>query len=779
MSTAYDAVFSAVFSSWPAQPWLAAMLVLTAAIYWRGWRWLQRRDSARWRPWRLAAFVGGLATIYLALASPIEAFAPLLLQVHMLQHLLLMMVVPPLVWLGMPFLPLLRGLPKDIRHYWIAPILHWQSLRRLAATLTHPAMALIIFTAITWIWHLPGPYETALRGDAWHKVQHAFFLSAGLIFWYPVVRPFPARPAWSQWWLVPYLLLADVQNTLLSAWLTFSDHALYRYYEQMPRLGGVSALEDQAAAGVIMWVPGSLVFLAPLAWIGVGLLQGQTAKGGVRTRSSAATLGTSQSALRSLHFDLLQLPILGRVFRWRWTRRIVQFAVLLVVVAVIVDGLFGTQVGAMNLAGVVPWIHWRGIVIIGLLALGNVFCYGCPFMLPRTVARWLFRGNTVRAWPKALRSKWLAVALVAIFLWAYEAFSLWNSPWLTAWIAIAYFVGALVVDSIFRDAAFCKYICPIGQFNFVQSLVSPWEVRVRQPAICSSCRSHDCIGGSQTVRGCELHLFQPRKVGNLDCTFCLDCVQACPHDNVGVIAVTPMQSLWHDGPRSGIGRLSRRFDYAVLAVVLVFGAFANAAGMVQPIAEWQRKISEAFGFSSTLPAMTLFYAFLLFVLPAICISAAATLSGWLASRKSTVRESAARFVWCLVPLGFAMWMAHYSFHFFTSFDAIVPVTQQFAARYAAISLGPPNWVCSCCQPAPDWLLKAELLMLDVGFLASLYAAWRISYGLVALQGAAQQDVRWQTTKAAAPWAVLIVLLFALGLWILLEPMQMRGMLPGG
>jgi hypothetical protein len=76
-------------------------------------------------------------------------------------------------------------------------------------------------------------------------------------------------------------------------------------------------------------------------------------------------------------------------------------------------------------------------------------------------------------------------------------------------------------------------------------------------------------------------------------------------------------------------------------------------------------------------------------------------------------------------------------------------------------------------------LKAELLMLDVGFLASLYAAWRISYGLVVLQGTAQQDIRWQTMKGAAPWAVLIVLLFALGVWILLEPMQMRGMLPGG
>src|SRR5437764_1280005 len=82
-----------------------------------------------------------------------------------------------------------------------------------------------------------------------------------LAFWYPVVRPYPSRPRWSEWLLLPYLLLADVQNTILSALLTFSDRVLYPYYAEMPRVGGLSALEDQSAAGVLMWVPGSLVFL--------------------------------------------------------------------------------------------------------------------------------------------------------------------------------------------------------------------------------------------------------------------------------------------------------------------------------------------------------------------------------------------------------------------------------------------------------------------------------------------------------------------------------------
>ena len=114
---------------------------------------------------------------------------------------------------------------------------------------------------------------------------------------------------------------------------------------------------------------------------------------------------------------------------------------------------------------------------------------------------------------------------------------------------------AFVIDGFFRGAAFCKYVCPIGQFNFVQSLVSPLEVKVRDPEVCASCRTKDCIRGRDGIPGCELHLFQPRKAGNMDCTFCLDCVHACPHDNIGILAGPPGSDLWHDALRSGVGPL--------------------------------------------------------------------------------------------------------------------------------------------------------------------------------------------------------------------------------
>src|SRR5438876_2766618 len=133
-----SATLDAFLRSWPFDPWLLTALVVCAGIYLRGWLVLRRRDAQRWHGGHVAAFLGGLAALFLALASPIEPFAALLLQVHMVQHLLLMMVAPPLLWLGAPLFPLLRGLPQPIRTYWIGRLFRWELLRRWLQRGTHP-----------------------------------------------------------------------------------------------------------------------------------------------------------------------------------------------------------------------------------------------------------------------------------------------------------------------------------------------------------------------------------------------------------------------------------------------------------------------------------------------------------------------------------------------------------------------------------------------------------------------------------------------------------------
>ncbi len=200
--------------------------------------------------------------------------------------------------------------------------------------------------------------------------------------------------------------------------------------------------------------------------------------------------------------------------------------------------------------------------------------------------------------------------------------------------SLGYFAAAFVIDGLFRGASFCKYVCPIGQFNFVQSLASPLEVKVRDPAVCASCHTKDCIRGRDGIPGCELNLFLPRKAGNMDCTACLDCVHACPYQNVGLIAGFPTAELWHDRQRSGVGRFGRRHDIAALIVVLVFGAFANAAGMVVPIAEGQRRLASLVGVHSALLATTAFYVLAVVGVPLLAVGGAAALSRRWGRRRS-------------------------------------------------------------------------------------------------------------------------------------------------
>ncbi len=605
-------VAQAVLSSWTIPPWATCGLLLTAAIYLRGWRSLHPLRSTLFPSWRLGCFLTGLASLWFAIASPLDAFGGLVLTAHMVQHLMLMVVAPPLILLGSPTIPLLRGLPRWTARDALGPFLTWPLLERLGRSLTHPAFCWVVMAVAMLGWHVPAAYELALRSPGWHEVEHACFFITSLLFWWPVIQPWPSAPQWPRWVIPIYLLLGDVVNTILSAFLCFSNRILYPTYAAAPRIFDLAPLDDQVAAGAIMWFVGSVAFLGPAVILTVQLLSPTAA---ALEPSIADSLGSNERRPSRTPFDLLRTPGVGWLLRARYGRRALQFVLLVLAVAVIADGLFGPRMSSMNLAGVVPWTYGRGLAIIALLAAGNLFCMACPFMLPRELGRRL--GFATRRWPRALRSKWLAVGLLVLFFWAFEAFDLWSTPLWTAWIVVAYFAGAFLVDTFFRDASFCKYVCPIGQFHFVSSLVSPLEVKVRSREVCTGCATHDCLRGNERQRGCELHLFLPRKVGSMDCTFCLDCVKACPHDNIGILPAAPGRDLLRDPMRSSLGKFSRRPDIAALALVLAFSAFASAAAMVAPVAAWRDRLAERFSMGSVLPVTGVFFLFALVLAPAL------------------------------------------------------------------------------------------------------------------------------------------------------------------
>jgi cytochrome c oxidase assembly factor CtaG len=244
-----------------------AALTLTAAIYARGWWELSRRMPRRFGAGRLAAFLAGLAVIAVALASPLDALAEELLSAHMVQHQLLMMLAPPLLWLGAPVAPMLLGLPRGMRRA-VAAALASRPVRQLTQVIGRPAFGWVAFAVIFWAWHMRWAYELALHSHVVHHLEHACFFATAMLFWRPVIDPWPARSPWPRWKMIPYLLLMDVQNTILAAILTFSDRLIYPAYAST----SVLPLADQAMAGVIMWVPGSLVFLVAAMWLALEAL---------------------------------------------------------------------------------------------------------------------------------------------------------------------------------------------------------------------------------------------------------------------------------------------------------------------------------------------------------------------------------------------------------------------------------------------------------------------------------------------------------------------------
>jgi ferredoxin len=448
---------------------------------------------------------------------------------------------------------------------------------------------------------------------------------------------------------------------------------------------------------------------------------------------------------------------------------------LLVAIVIVVHGLLGPQLAPRNLSTVLTWIHYRGLLIGVLLAAGNIFCGACPMILVRDLGRRLHR-PTLR-WPRWLGRKWVALGLFALVLFVYELFDLWALPAATAWLVVGYFGTALLVDMTFSGAAFCQHVCPVGQFNFIASTLSPLEVGIRERAVCQGCKTVDCIKGRRDAaspativqRGCELALFLPSKIGNLDCTFCLDCVHACPHDNVAIAFRVPGEELADDRRRSAIGRLSRRPDLAALAALFTFGALLNAFAMIGPVYAIEQRIAHTLGTSSEAPVLGILFVTALACVPMGLFAAA----GWLTQRLTPastlgVTQLAVRYAYALVPFGVGVWLAHYAFHFLTGLWTIVPVAQSAGIDLAGRAfLGGPDWRWLGMRPGSVFPLQIGAVLL--GALGSLVLVYRIS----------ERDHPREAARAAIPWAAIVAGLAVLAVWILAQPMEMRGTGLGG
>jgi putative membrane protein len=260
----------ATLLSWDLRLEVIIVLALAGVLYSLGWWRLRKRSRAyqnrnRWRasaPWRPALYLGALLLMAIALLSPIDVLGGQLLTMHMIQHLFLVMIVPPLLLLANPLPFLLWGSPRQVRigvSRLLSPKAKFRYYLRLA---TGPGLVWLMFVIVYWGWHDPNAYNLALQSAFVHDLEHLTFFLVSMLFWWHVIGAGPRihRPLSPAGRFV-YVLTAIPPNMLAGLAIVFATGPIYSYYEAMPRIWGLSVMEDQQIGGVIMWVPGSMMYI--------------------------------------------------------------------------------------------------------------------------------------------------------------------------------------------------------------------------------------------------------------------------------------------------------------------------------------------------------------------------------------------------------------------------------------------------------------------------------------------------------------------------------------
>jgi len=240
--------------------WVSASLIFVLLIYLRGWLRLRRLNLEGVQAWHAGGFVLGLFLTWLAIASQLKALDHQSLTAHMVQHLLLMTLAPPLILMGAPVRTLLYGMPHGLVQV-MGRLFQSVGVHHVLRAMAHPVLCWFAAAGALVVWHIPSMFMLGLRSQMWHGIEQASFLATGLLFWWPVVQPRPTISRWPESSMLLYLFLATLPCDILSGFLVFCDRVIYPVFYSSSQSFGMSALEDQQCAGALMWTCVTIVYL--------------------------------------------------------------------------------------------------------------------------------------------------------------------------------------------------------------------------------------------------------------------------------------------------------------------------------------------------------------------------------------------------------------------------------------------------------------------------------------------------------------------------------------
>jgi hypothetical protein len=330
----------------------------------------------------------------------------------------------------------------------------------------------------------------------------------------------------------------------------------------------------------------------------------------------------------------------------------------------------------------------------------------------------------------------------------------------------------------------------LGTFNFTYSMAAPLQVAAKDADLCKTCVGKECLNGSysptplilideikdgavvrshqhnkQGVLGCGTELFVPQMKSNWECTLCLDCARACPHDNVALQIKAPNRAFRRDDV------LPKRWDVSFLLVMLAFIGLSNAFGMIPPVYVLLENVAASTGIRAEWALLLILFLLGNVLLPASLSLAAAWLSAKLGKTNQPLRETYARFAPAFIPIGLGVWAAHYGFHFAIGALTIVPVFQNFLLDIGVGVLGQPNWTLGGLSP--EQFAPVQVLLVLGGYLASMIISRNVAmraYGKGKNGKPTPQRAQW----GWLPYALLFLLMMLFAFWVFQQPMEMRG-----
>lgn len=501
--------------------------------------------------------------------------------------------------------------------------------------------------------------------------------------------------------------------------------------------------------------------------------------------SELPVVGQSEEPHATDRIDLLQNRWVKKIATSRVLRFGVQFVVVVLFFLVIAAGLFGNQNPALNIAPILTWTVWWGGLIILIMFAGKAWCWMCPW---DAVAGWMEKLRFWRKtdsglgldlkWPKTLRNVGLATVLFVGLTWIELGFGVTMKPRVTAWLAIAMLLMAIVSAFLFERKGFCRYGCLVGRVSGLYAMFSGVEVRAKAQSVCRTCPGKECVNGSETAYGCPTFLFPGYLASNTYCIQCGECVQACPEDNL-TVNLRPWGADLVSNHRA-------RSDEAYLALLML--SITGFHGLTMT-ANWGKLttwlsssvsashlIAFSLGMTILMLAPILIYAVLVWISYRLGVAAGSLRSGQSVgalgsvgaqaippAKQLTYHDYFVKYAYALLPIALFYHLAHNMEHLLMEGPKVVAlISDPFGWNWNLF--GTAHWsIPPLVSLDVLWIVQIALVL--VGHVYSLWVAQKTSMRLFGNQKSA--------FRSQLPMLAGMIAFSVFSLWLLKQPMEMR------